>query len=158
MGMTDTHADRDFCREMGEQIITIPVSKNIMLKSNGSQGNPYRNNQRSNELRRLGMLTATNLLHLGIAHTEHDTVDLLCLIHYPKRMPRVDPPNMWPSCKPIIDGFTEAGLWADDDSTHIRRTSFQQHPNPTGHTGLWKVEFHIIPLGRNDDELAITGA
>ena len=73
-------------------------------------------------------------------------MDLLCVVAYPKNLHRVDPPNMWPTCKPVIDGMTEAGLWIDDDSSHIRRTSFQQAPTPTGTQGLWRITFHIIPI------------
>lgn len=38
----DSHLDADFCREMGEQLLTVDVPKSLLLKSNGSQGNPYR--------------------------------------------------------------------------------------------------------------------
>lgn len=141
-----THTDPAFCREMGEQIITICVGANVLLKSNGSQGNVYRNNHKVAELRNLGRLTARNLINRGALTPAGRLTDLLCVVSYPKRMHRVDPPNMWPTCKPLIDGFTEAGVWADDDSTHIRRTAFQQHPEPTGRKGLWRVEFHIIPV------------
>ena len=107
----DSHLDEDFCREMGEQLVAVDVGENIRLKSNGQQGNPYRNNQRQMALKRLGLVTARKLLNLGSLHTAGCMVDLLCSIRYPKRVYRVDPPNMWPTCKPIIDGFTEAGLW-----------------------------------------------
>lgn len=148
----DSHLDADFCCEMGEQLVTVDVGENIRLKSNGQQGNPYRNNQRQMALKRLGLVTARNLLNLGSLHTAGSMVDLLCSVRYPKRVHRVDPPNMWPTCKPIIDGFTEAGLWVDDDSTHIRRTMFQHDPNPTGVKGLWSITFHIIPIQTEGDQ------
>ena len=59
---------------------------------------------------------------------------------------------MWPTVKPVIDGMTEAGLWIDDDSSHIRRTSFQQDPQPTGKQGLWRITFHIIPISEGEQE------
>ena len=142
----DSHLDADFCREMGEQLLTVDVPKSLLLKSNGSQGNVYRNNQRVMELHRLGLITARSGLNSGALRTAGRLVDLLCMVAYPKNLHRVDPPNMWPTCKPVIDGMTEAGLWIDDDSSHIRRTSFQQDPTPTGTQGLWRITFHIIPI------------
>lgn len=153
MGMTrDSHLDEDFCREMGEQLLTVKVPKPLLLKSNGSQGNPYRNNKTVGELHRLGLYTARTGLNSGRLHTADRLVDLLCVIAYPKRMHRVDPPNLWPTVKPLIDGMTEAGLWIDDDSSHIRRTCFQQDPAPTGVQGLWAITFHIIPIETGDQE------
>ena len=148
----DPHLDADFCREMGEQLLTVDVPKSLLLKSNGSQGNVYRNNQRVMELHRLGLYTARSGLNSGALRTAGRLVDLLCVIQYPKNLHRVDPPNMWPTVKPVIDGMTEAGLWIDDDSSHIRRTSFQQDPTPTGTQGLWRITFHIIPIQTEGDQ------
>ena len=32
---------------------------------------------------------------------------------------RYDPGNLYPTLKAICDGFTDAGLWADDDHEHV---------------------------------------
>ena len=148
----DSHLDADFCCEMGEQLLTVDVPKSLLLKSNGSQGNVYRNNQRAMELHRLGLIAARSGLNSGALRTAGRLVDLLCVIQYPKNLHRVDPPNMWPTVKSVIDGMTEAGLWIDDDSSHIRRTSFQQDPQPTGKQGLWRITFHIIPISEGEQE------
>lgn len=65
----DSHLDADFCREMGEQLLTVDVPKSLLLKSNGSQGNPYRNNQRAMELHRLGLIAARSGLNSGALRT-----------------------------------------------------------------------------------------
>lgn len=39
---------------------------------------------------------------------------------------RTDPPNWWPTVKPLIDGLVDAGLLPDDSSEYIWRTSFQR--------------------------------
>ena len=148
----DSHLDADFCREMGEQLLTVDVPKSLLLKSNGSQGNVYRNNQRATELHRLGLIAARCGLNSGALRTAGRLVDLLCVLQYPKPLHRVDPPTMWPTVKPVNDGMTEAGLWIDDDSSHIRRTSFQQDPQPTGKQGLWRITFHIIPISEGEQE------
>lgn len=36
----------------------------------------------------------------------------------PKR--RRDPHNWYPTIKAVLDGFTDAAVWADDDSAHVR--------------------------------------
>lgn len=144
--MMNSHADPDFCREMGERVVTVTVTKNMLLRSNGPQGNPYANNQRAQWLRRLGCVEAVNHMNRGLAQPVEGRVDLLCVIAYPKHANRADPPNMWPTCKHLIDGFTDAGLWADDDSMHIRRTGFQRDPAPTARKGMWRIDFHIIPV------------
>jgi len=36
-----------------------------------------------------------------------------------KRDGRIDPHNFFPTVKHLIDGLTMAGLWPDDDSTHV---------------------------------------
>lgn len=112
----DSHLDVDFCREMGEQILIIPVGKNSLLKSNGKQGDVYANARKADMIRRIGSACTRNLLHLNILHRE-ELVDLLVMEHYPKRVSRADPPNLWPTVKHLIDGMTDAGLWPDDDST-----------------------------------------
>lgn len=37
---------------------------------------------------------------------------------------RIDPANLYPTVKPLIDGLTDAELWVDDDSEHLKRLSF----------------------------------
>ena len=36
-----------------------------------------------------------------------------------RRAGRFDPANAYPTVKPIIDGMTDAGVWVDDDDTHL---------------------------------------
>ncbi len=77
MTVFDSHLDSDFCREMGEQLVTVDVPKSLLLKSNGSQGNPYRNNRRAMELHRIGLITARNGLNSGALHTAGRLVEPL---------------------------------------------------------------------------------
>lgn len=37
---------------------------------------------------------------------------------------RLDPPNLYPTIKAIIDGMTDAGIWVDDNYKVIRSMSF----------------------------------
>ena len=40
-------------------------------------------------------------------------------IHRPRRGTLRDPDNAQPTWKALIDGFTDAGLWPDDDRHHV---------------------------------------
>lgn len=37
---------------------------------------------------------------------------------------RLDPPNLYPTVKAIIDGMTDAGIWTDDNHKVIKKLSF----------------------------------
>lgn len=45
-------------------------------------------------------------------------------VHPPTRR-RIDPPNLSPTTKALIDGLTDSGLWIDDDFSHLLETSFK---------------------------------
>ena len=76
-------------------------------------------------------------------------VDIEYEIHYPKKPARADPDNLAPTVKHLVDGLTDAGLWADDDYQHLRRRTYTMGP-PTRTTGLWRVSIHITPLANEE--------
>lgn len=56
---------------------------------------------------------------------------------------RFDPANIAGTVsKHALDGFTDAGLWADDDSEHVVFTGFQRGPK-TGTRGIYRLTFEI---------------
>jgi hypothetical protein len=56
---------------------------------------------------------------------------------------RFDPANIAGTVsKHALDGFTDAGLWADDDSEHVVFVGFQRGPK-TGVRGLYRLTFEI---------------
>lgn len=61
-------------------------------------------------------------------------------VGYPTRT-TADPGNAYPVIKAAIDGFTDAGLWPDDDSTHLTGPDPRREPHPTGRTGLHTLRF-----------------
>ena len=128
-------------------LIAVHVGRNVLLKSNGSHGNPYAHAQREHALRVLGRVAMRAAIdaHVAAPLADGERVDLLCLIGLPRRVARFDPPNLYPTVKPLVDGFTDAGCWPDDDSTVIRRTAFGHDPDPTGRKGLWRFSFHVWP-------------
>lgn len=54
--------------------------------------------------------------------------EALCIVHTPTKR-HIDPPNLWPTFKPLLDGLTDSGWWKDDDSSHLVRTSFERGEN-----------------------------
>lgn len=47
------------------------------------------------------------------------------IIAAPPTRRRMDPPNLWPTAKAILDGLTDASWWDDDDFKHVVETSFR---------------------------------
>ena len=45
-------------------------------------------------------------------------VSVIATVHY-RTAVRADPANAQPTLKALIDGCTDAGIWVDDDSTHL---------------------------------------
>lgn len=80
-------------------------------------------------------LNAARGVHFKRAH-------VTAYVQYPSNN-RADPTNAAPSAKPIIDGFTKAGLWADDDSKHVIGPDFRREAEQTGIKGLHRIRFII---------------
>lgn len=49
----------------------------------------------------------------------HFPVTVTCIFDR-KSTGRIDPHNYYPTVKALMDGLTMAGLWPDDDSTHVK--------------------------------------
>lgn len=77
-----------------------------------------------------------------------DLVHVTAYIRWRDRRRR-DPANWYPSVKALIDGFTDAGVWPDDDSGHVigpdMRAGLPLPRDPYGPVG--EVIVHIVPLG-----------
>lgn len=65
-------------------------------------------------------------------------------IQYP-RNGRADPSNASPTVKPILDGITDAGIWADDDSETVIGPDFRREASATGVKGLHRVRLVLTP-------------
>lgn len=59
-------------------------------------------------------------------------------------MHRFDPPNAWPTIKPIIDGLVDAGVLQDDDSAHVPYTSFSRDPNKSP-KDKYRITIYLVP-------------
>lgn len=147
----NSHEDAAFCTECGETVLSVDIPKSLLIKANGSQsdtsqGARHQRTQRKHALRQLGNAKALDWRNRH-ARRSFDHFDITYLILYPRTTPRADPDNMFPTVKHLIDGMTQAGLWADDSSRHMRARTYQQSHRTTGHKGLWRIEIHITPIG-----------
>lgn len=56
---------------------------------------------------------------------------------------RLDPPNLYPTVKALVDGLTDACWWSDDDFTHLLYTSFR-YGGLSGKKGIWKIILDVV--------------
>ena len=62
-----------------------------------------------------------------------------------------DPPNAWPTVKPIIDGLVDAGVLEDDSSTQVPEITFVRGAK-TGRAGVYIVELEFSPIVEGADK------
>lgn len=55
---------------------------------------------------------------------------------------KLDPPNLYPTVKAIIDGMTDAGIWIDDNHKVIKKLSFV-YGGLSKEKGRYKLVFDI---------------
>ncbi len=70
---------------------------------------------------------------------------LIVTVHMPSNR-RFDPPNAWPTVKPIIDGFVRAGAFEDDSSEEIPEMVFRKGEK-TGVKSNYRLVFEFQSIG-----------
>ena len=95
------------------QTLIVDIPSAWWLTSNGRYKWPDRA-RRTKHLRTIALLEARR------QHLEPVTgmVSVIATVHY-RTAVRADPANAQPTLKALVDGCTDAGIWADDDSTHL---------------------------------------
>lgn len=124
------------------------VDKRNLLKSNGGQGRAVANAAKARHLKAMAYVATRDLLELEVIKRVTVPVHVTVEVSLPKAASRFDPPNYYPSVKPLIDGMTQAGLWPDDSSHYIPQFTFMAAP-PTSRAGVWG--FNITWKGVSDD-------
>lgn len=83
--------------------------------------------KRTRNLRQLAATTARGLEPVG-------TVHVAAFVGY-LTGGKADPSNAAPTVKALVDGLTDAGIWPDDDHTHVIGPTYLRDPkSPTpGH-------------------------
>lgn len=101
--------------------IKVVVPNNEFMTANGQQACWQDRANRTSMLQRRALFAAR--IQARGAHHRHCHVTVS--VGYPTAT-RADPPNTYGTVKPLIDGFTHAGIWPDDDSEHIEAMTFRR--------------------------------
>lgn len=72
-----------------------------------------------------------------------ETVHVAAFIGY-LRGGKADPSNAAPVVKACLDGLTDAGVWPDDDHTHVIGPTFRRDPKST-RAGHYTVRLVLTP-------------
>lgn len=94
---------------------------------------------RAARTRRIRTAAAWEAKRAGVPR--HDVVHVCAWIGYP-RPGKADPSNAAPVVKAALDGLTDAGVWEDDDHTHVVAVEYRRDKN-TGRPGEWTVRLTI---------------
>lgn len=116
----------------GTLILVIPVAADMWRDMNHDRRKGrWDMVARTGRLRHLGFLMGRSAIHQHHLDTPvFDRCRVECAIAYPPSAHRADPANAASTVKPLVDGLTDAGLWVDDDSTHVLSVSYRRDPEP----------------------------
>lgn len=74
------------------------------------------------------------------------------LVVFPPTRRKMDPPNMWATLKPILDAFTDAGWWEDDNSDFIPITNFARGSRLSSKKDHYEFTLVIQEIGETSVE------
>ncbi|MGT2958855.1 endodeoxyribonuclease RusA [Streptococcus bovimastitidis] len=95
-------------------------------------------------LRRLAKLTANKAINKNEPFSKNKPCSVSVTVFSPTNR-RFDPPNTYPTLKAILDGFTDAGIWEDDNFEVIKSLSFE-YGGLSGVKDKYKFEIEIEEL------------
>lgn len=119
---------------------TFVIPKRYWMTSNGRYHWADKM-ERTRHLRRMG-LTVGQMHGTGF----DQLVRIVAHIGYPTSG-RADPNNAEPTVKPLIDGLTSAGVFIDDDSTHVIGPDFRRD-DTRAERGTHTVRLVVEEVGR----------
>lgn len=130
---------------MSDAVILVDIPKPLWKTDNGSHGHWGAHAALMRTLKRRGWLAARDWRNTH-AGRSFDRCRLDVYVRYPPRgRARADPSNADNVGKPVIDGFTRAGLWPDDDWRHVEGPFYRMSPH-TAPPGMHVLEFHITTI------------
>lgn len=81
-------------------------------------------------------------------YSEERPCQILVTVFSPTRR-RLDPPNFYPTVKALIDGYTDGGLWKDDNHEIVKRLSFE-YGGTSGIKGKYRLEIEVKDVLRTN--------
>ena len=112
--------------------LTFEVPREILLNANVSY-HRFVKGDRAKKLRALAAQTEIN----ETFNRFKVTVEV-----FPPTRRRLDPPNLYPTVKHLIDGLTDAKLWEDDDWKHMESMTFK-YGGLSEIKNTFLIKFHI---------------
>lgn len=129
---------------MSVQTVAVPVEAVDWLSSNDRY-------VWQEKTRRTGRLVRIGATAAMACRLKVDTpARLVVTVHMPSNR-RFDPPNAWPTVKPLIDGFVKAGALADDSHKEIPETVFKKGEK-TGVVGIYRLVFEFQGIGEANED------
>lgn len=117
-------------------VLTFTISPNLWLTANGRMHWAPKA-KRTRALRDLAHVTA-KAERIGTLGSTH----VAAFIGY-TRNGKADPANAAPTVKALIDGLVDAGVWPDDDHTHVIGPTYLRDPKTTD--GTYRVRLVLTP-------------
>ena len=123
--------------------LRIRVGKPLWMTSN----HRLHHMEKANRAKRLRILARARAAQLRLK--VQSPVSIKVTIRTPSNKV-FDPPNAWPTVKPIIDGLVDAGVLEDDSSTQVPEITFARGAK-TGRAGVYIVELEFSPMKEEAD-------
>lgn len=121
----------------GVQELTITIPHREWISANGK----YHWGDRATRVKRLRRRGRLEARRNGILPVH--PVLVVALIQY-ATSGRADPANAAPTVKALIDGLTDAGVWPDDDSSHVIGPMFKRAAGKC-QKGTHVINLQLIP-------------
>jgi len=122
--------------------LTFTIPANLWLSANDRRHWADKA-KRTRTLREMGQLGATAQIAESHKSIRHGTTHIAAFIGYP-RNGKADPANAAPTVKALIDGMVDAGVWPDDDSTHVIGPTYLRD-KASGQAGIHTVRLVLTP-------------
>lgn len=117
--------------------LTFTIPDNLWLSANDRRhwADKAKRTRGLRDMAQVEVRANWKILHLSTSH-------VAAFIGYP-RNGKADPANAAPTVKALIDGLVDAGVWPDDDSTHVIGPTYLRGDKSA--TGVHTVRFVITP-------------
>lgn len=122
--------------------LTIDIPPGLWMTSN-SRLHWAEKARRTRMLRRLAAVQARAQNAVKYAGKQTGRARVTVTVH-PRTRGRFDPANTYPTVKALIDGFTDAGVWVDDDASRLVGPDMRAGaPDPTQPHGWHRLSVAI---------------
>lgn len=117
------------------------ITRKVLISANGN----YHYHDKGNRVKKLRQLA----YEVGLMENKKFNLFEIDVKILPPTRRRLDPPNLYPTVKPILDGLTDSDLWEDDDWKHLRKLSFE-YGGLSGIKDCYKIILNIKEIKENE--------